>query len=303
AAAAAAGRERAGILVELGDPVGAVVELKRLADAFAGRAESYEALIQAAEIELAELKAPTAALTTLAVFDESAQRVARPTMHEAGLVEVDARLALGELDRAYDKAGAVIAYGAEKECAERARYARGFVSFLRGESATALQELRDMVEHHTGGKLANDAIELMLIISDAQEMGDSGQSSLYAGALLAETQGDRATASSLLDTVATRYPGTTVAAAAPLRLGEIAEHEGDTRTALDTYARALRESESIAVKAEAQLRRGRILKVLPGRSDDAAREFEAVLEELPPNHLSGEARRELEAMRRKGGRE
>ncbi len=303
AAAAAAGSERAGILVELGDPEGAVAELKRLAEAFNGRPESHAALIEAAEIELSELGDPAAALATLAVFGENADRIARPTLHEAGLVEVDARLARGELDMAYLKAGAIVAGGAEKETAERARYARGFTSFLRGENATALTELRDMVEHHIGGRLANDAIRLMLVISDAMESGDDEQASLYASALRAEVTGDAETATLLLDRVATEYNGTAVSSEALLRLGSLAERGGDAREALDAYERALTESGSIIVKAEARLRRGLILKSMRGRESEAVREFEALLDELPPNHLSGEARRELEELRRKGAGE
>jgi len=303
AAAAAAGSERAGILVELGDPVGAVSELKRLAGVFAGRPDSYAALIEAAEIELHELDDPAAALTTLEAFRINTGGIARPTLHRAGLVEVDARLARDELDLAYRKAGAIVAGGAEDETAERARYVMGLVSFLRGEHAAAVTELREMVESFVGGRLANDAIRLMLIVSDAMESGDEEQASLYASALKAEVTGDIRTATEILDTVATRFAGMTVASEALLRLGSLTEARGELREALDVYARALGESESIAVKAEARLRRGRIMKTMRGREDDAIREFGALLEELPPNHLSGEARRELESLRRKGASE
>jgi tetratricopeptide (TPR) repeat protein len=303
AAAAAAGSERAGILVSLGDPEGAAAELKQVADAFAGRPESYAALIDAAKIELTELGDPTAALATLTPFHENADRVARPTLHEAGLVEVDAHLALGELDTAYDQAGAILAGGAEKEIAEQAAYARGFVSFLRGENTTALTELHDMVEQHVGGLLANDALRLMLVISDALETGDAEQTSLYAAALRADAEGDEVTAVALLDSVASRYGGMMVGSEALLRLGALAERRGDARRALDAYERALSESPSIVVKAEARLRRGLILKTVPGRESEAVREFETLLDELPPNYLSGEARRELETLRRQGGGE
>ncbi len=300
AAAAAAGSERAGILVELGDPEGAVAELKRLAEAFAGRPESYAALIEAAETELHELDDPTASLATLAAFHDNVGGIARPTFLRAGLVELDARLARGELDLAYEKAGAIIAGGAEKETAERAGYARGFISFLRGENAAAITELRETVEKHVGGRLANDAIRLMLVISDAQEAGDEEQAALYASALLAEVTGDARSAARVLDTVATRYAGTTLGSEALLRLGSLTERTGEPRDALDVYERALAASESIVVKAEARLRRGMILKTMRGHENEAIREFEALLDELPPNHLSGEARRELETLRRKG---
>jgi len=303
AAAAAAGSERAGILVELGDPVGAVSELKRLADVFAGRPDSYAALIQAAEIELRELDDPAAALTTLEAFQVNTGGIARPTLHRAGLVELDARLARDELDLAYAKAGAIVAAGAEDETAERARYVMGFVSFLRGEDAAAITELREMVESHVGGRLANDAIRLMLVISDAMESGDEEQASLYASALRSEVTGDTRGAAETLDTVATRFAGMTVASEALLRLGSLAEENGEPREALDVYERALTASESIVLQAEARLRRGMIMKTMRGREDEAIREFEALLDELPPNHLSGEARRELEALRRKGAGE
>ncbi len=300
AAAAAAGSERAGILVELGDPEGAVAELKRLAGVFVGRPESHAALIEAAETELHELNDPAASLATLDVFRVNTGGIARPTLHRAGLVEVDARMARGEFDLAYAKAGAIVAGGAEGETAERARYAAGLVSFLRGENATAITELREMVEGHVGGRLANDAIRLMLVISDAIETGDEEQAALYASALRAEVTGDTRAALETLDTVATRYAGMTVAAEALLRLGSLTEASGELRDALGVYERALAASESIVVKAEARLRRGMIMKTMRGREDEAILEFEALLDELPPNHLSGEARRELEDLRRKG---
>ncbi len=303
AAAAAAGSERAGILVELGDPEGAVAELKRLAGVFTGRPDGYAALIEAAGIELHELGDPAASLATLEAFRVNTGGIARPTLHRAGLVEVDARLARGEFDLASQKAGGIIAGGAEDETAERARYTQGLVSYLRGENATAITELREMVEDHVGGRLANDAIRLMLVISDAQEAGDEEQANLYASALRAEITGDTRSALEILDTVATRYAGMTVASEALLRLGSVTEATGERRDALEVYERALTASESIVIQAEARLRRGMILKAMRGREDEAIREFEALLDELPPNHLSGEARRELEMLRRKGAGE
>jgi len=301
AAAAAAGRERAGILVELGDAKGAVEELKRLAATFGNRPEGRSALIEAARVELAVLGDPASALLTLEPFEVDQERTARPTLHEAWMVEVDARIAMGDFDAAYTRAGEVIAGGAEKETLERALYARGFISFLRGENQTAIVELRDMVEQHVGSRLANDALRLMLVISDAQESGDAEQATLYASALRAEATGDVEAAMEILDEVAGRYVGMTVSSEALLRLAALVREHGRVHDALDVYDRAFVESESIVVRAEARLRRGLILKTMRGREDEAADEFEALLDELPPNHLSGQARRELEALRRRGG--
>jgi len=46
------------------------------------------------------------------------------------------------------------------------------------------------------------------------------------------------------------------------------------------------------------MRRGDILQEHLGRTDDALDAYAEILEELPPNYLSGEARRKFDRLRR-----
>ena len=82
--------------------------------------------------------------------------------------------------------------------------------------------------------------------------------------------------------------------------GGLAEVAGDLEAALAIYGRIASGVEAIAVRAEAMMRRGRILKEMSGRGGEAIAQFQAVLDDLPPNWLSGEARREIERVRRGG---
>ena len=89
-----------------------------------------------------------------------------------------------------------------------------------------------------------------------------------------------------------------VASEAMMLRGGLAEISGDPEAALSIYGRIVNEIEAIAVRAEAMMRRGRILKGMDGREKEAIAQFQAVLDDLPPNWLSGEARREIERVRR-----
>ncbi len=296
--AALAGIGAADILVALGEPSDAVVELKRVAAAFSGRADGSEALLLAARIELEQISDPEAALATVASIDREFPRRAAELADEAAMIAVDAHMALGDLDSAYTLAGELEERNPREGVAERAGFARGYISFLRHDGPRALEELRGTVEGHLSGKLVNDALRLMLVISDAEEAGDESMFTVFADAHAAFLSGDTELAAGLLDDVARTYPTAMVASEAMMLRGGLAEMAGDYEAALSIYGRIVTEIEAIAVRAEAMMRRGRILKGMNGREREAIAQFQAVLDDLPPNWLSGEARREIERVRR-----
>jgi tetratricopeptide (TPR) repeat protein len=297
--AALAGIGAADLLVELGRPADAVVELKRVAAAFNSRADGGEALLLAARIELEQMSDPEAALATVASIDREFPRRAVHLAEEAAMIAVDAHMALGDLDTAYRLAAELQERNPREGVAERAAFARGYISFLRHDARRALEEFRGMVEEHLSGKLVNDALRLMLVISDAEEAGDDAMFTMFADARAALLTGETELAAGLLAQVVRAYPKATVASEAMMLRGGLAEMAGDPEAALSIYGRIVTEIEAIAVRAEAMMRRGRILKNMDGRESEAIAQFQAVLDDLPPNWLSGEARREIERVRRK----
>ncbi len=298
--AALAGIGAADLLVELGDPAAAVIELKRVASSFDGRTDGSEALLLAARIELEQMSDPEAALATVASIDREFPRRAIRLAEEAAMIAVDARMALGDFDIAYRLAGELQGRDPHAGVAERVAFARGYILFLRHDGPGALEEFRGMVEERLSGKLVNDALRLMLVISDAEEAGDSAMFTMFADASGALLAGETRRADGLLEDVAETYPTAMVASEAMMLRGGLAELAGDPEAALAIYGRVVSEVDAIAVRAEAMMRRGRILKEMDGRGGEAIAQFQAVLDDLPPNWLSGEARREIERVRRGG---
>jgi tetratricopeptide (TPR) repeat protein len=296
--AATAGIEYAHILVGEDDPRGAIKKLKEVGQAFAGEPVGGEALLEAARIELKELGDPEAALATTAELSAGGPRRVRRIEHEVSLLDAEAYLALGQFAQARERAQSVAEEREKGEIREQALFLMGYASFLALDVDRALNELRTMVEDETSGKLANDALRLMLAIAEAKETQDLGPITLFAHARAARLAGDTRTALELLSELASTYPMSGVAVEGLLLRGEIMEDQGDYRDALDVYGELIDATDRIPARAEAMMRRGDILSERLGRADDALDGYARILEELPPNYLSGEARRKLDRLRR-----
>jgi tetratricopeptide (TPR) repeat protein len=296
--AATAGIESARILVAEGDPRGAIEKLKEVGAAFAGEPVGGEALLEAARIELEDLGDPEAALATTAELSSGFPQRVRRIEHEVSLLDAEAYLALGQFAQARERAESVAEEREKGEIRERALFLVGYASFLALDVDRALNELRTMVEDETSGKLANDALRLMLAIAEAKETQDLGPITLFAHAKAARLAGDTRTALQLLSDLASTYPASGVAVEGLLLRGEIMEDQGDYRNALEVYDELIGATERIPARAEAMMRRGDILSERLGRADDALDAYSAILEQLPPNYLSGEARRKLDRLRR-----
>ena len=295
-AGVAAGRIRAA----LGDSEGALAELKEIGRQYTAYSAGGEALLAAAEIELVDLEDPESALATLEELLEGDRRRGRQLVQEARLREVDAYLALGQFDEAYAEAESLVSEKAPAAIRERAMFSLGFVSFLKLDVERALSEFRAMVEDEAAGKFVNDALRFMLIIAESEEDLGSDPIALFASAQAASLRGDRREARRLLAELADRYPGTSVGVEGLLLGAALAVEQGDYDDALRVYAEILETADSIPARAEALMRRGDIFLNDLDREEEAAREYAAVLKDLPPNALTGEARRKLEDIR-KGG--
>jgi tetratricopeptide (TPR) repeat protein len=296
--AALAGIEAARILVGEGDPSGAVRELKDVGGSYVGEPVAGEALLEAARIELDDLSDPGAALATIAELRGGAPTRLRRIGDEVVLLEADAFLALGRFADAHERAESVAEEREKGEVRERALFTKGFASFLALDIDRALDELRTMVEDESSGKLTNDALRFMLAIAEAKEASDLGAITLFSRAHAARLAGDGEAASELLTELWSAYPATGMAVEGLLLRGELAEDDGDYREALEIYEEAIDATERIPARAEAMMRRGDILRDEMGRTDDALDAYARIIEDLPPNYLSGEARRKFDRLRR-----
>ncbi|MCK4409287.1 MAG: hypothetical protein KAW67_04335, partial [Candidatus Eisenbacteria sp.] len=182
-----------------------------------------------------------------------------------------------------------------------AMFALGFISFLKHDHTRAIEEFRAMIEADAAGTLVNDALRLMLVIANAQEAGDDEPVNLLADAHAARIRGDSRSSRELLEALSNKRTGAAVEVEALLLLGAAATVADEPRRAIAYYDRIIKGSEGITARAEAMMRTGDILSVKMGRRREAMDRYLAILEDLPPNTLSGEARRKLDRLRRGEG--
>ena len=177
-------------------------------------------------------------------------------------------------------------------------FSLGFISFLKHDYDRSLEEFRVMVEANSASVLVNDALRLMLAIASAQEAGDTSPIDLLADAHASRLAGDRDLSEDLLLELADRRTGEPVETEALLLLGAYAASDDDPERAIAYYDRIITETEAITARAEAMMRKADTLRYAMGRKREAADQYLAILEDLPSNSLSGEARRKLDGLRR-----
>jgi tetratricopeptide (TPR) repeat protein len=296
-AAARAGIAAARLLVDAGDPEGAVDELRAVADAFGTSNKGAEALYRAARVELDDLHDAEAALATVSEMRSRFGERARRYEHDAVLIEVDAYMMEGRFDEAHERAGALTGEDTEPELRERAEFARGFSSFLEHDYDRATSEFKSMIEADAAGELVNDGLRLMLAIAQAKDAGVTEPVDLLADAQAARLTGDRERARDLLESVAEARTGEAVQAEALLLLGSDEAASGHYGRAIEYYDRIIRGIEAITPRAEAMMRKADILSQRGDRSG-AMEQYLALIEELPDSILTGEARRKLDRLRR-----
>jgi len=299
--AARAGAAAARILAETGDPVGAVLELRAVAHAFEGSSRGAQALFEAARVELDVLKNPVAALATIAELRERFGERARRMNDDATLIEVDAYMKQGRLDEAYERSTGLTRDEVPDNIRESAMFALGFISFLKHDHTRAIEEFRVMVEAEAAGVLVNDALRLMLVIANAQETGDDEPVNLLADAHAARIRGDDQMSRELLEALSSKRTGAAVEAEALLLLGAGATVADEPRQAIAYYDRIIEGSDGITARAEAMMRTGDIFSLKMEQRRKAMDRYLAILEDLPPNILTGEARRKLDRLRREEG--
>jgi len=300
-AAARAGTAAAKLLAVSGDPEGAVLELRAVADAFEGSNRGADALYEAARLELDDLLDPAAAVATVEELRSRFGQRAHRIEDDAILIEVDANMMRGRFGDAHERAGSLMREGVREDIAERAAFARGFASFLGHDYDASTEEFRAMIESSPQSDSVNDALRLMLAMTTAQESGDMGPVDLLADAHAALLAGDEPRARERLETLASARTGAAVEAEALLLLGASATADGRYGDAIDHYDRIIDGVTAITPRAEAMMRKADILRLKLNRRGDAMDQYLAILENLPDNTLSGEARRKLDQLRREEG--
>jgi len=259
-----------------------------------------EALLEVARLELGTLGDPEAAMETVSEILEEPRIRGKRLVEESALLRVEALMAMNRLEDAHASATELLRGRVHEDIEPRVAYARAFSSFLSHERMRALDEFREMVEGDPSGSLVNDALRVMLVIAEAEEELGSGPVDLLADAHSAFLRGDREAGYAALAEIADGYVGSAVATEGLLLLAAFSSADEDYERALATYSRVLEESGSMTARAEALMRSGDILLRELGRPDDAMDAYSRILEELPENALSGEARRKIDAVR-KGG--
>lgn len=272
--------------------------LRATGERYAQLPEGGEALLEAARIELNIKHDPEAAMSTVDGLLGERRGRGKRLEEEAKLLRVDALMALGRFDDAHAAATELLSRKLDASVEDKAVYALGFSSFLAGERRRALDELRSMIQADPSGRLVNDALRIMLVIAEAEESADTGPASLLAEAHLAHLRGDEAEAARRLDDVVRAGGGGAAATEALLLLGAVESRDGNYEAALATYERVMNETSSMSAKAEALMRSGDIMLNTLGRPDAAVTKYAAILEDLPTNALTGEARRKIDAIRK-----
>jgi tetratricopeptide (TPR) repeat protein len=257
-----------------------------------------EALLEVARLELGALGDPGAAMETVSeILDEPRSRGKR-LVEESALLRVEALMAMNRFEDAHASATELLRGRLHEDIEPRVAYARAFSSFLSHERIRALDEFREMVEGDPSGSLVNDALRVMLVIAEAEDELGSGPVDLLADAHSAFLRGDREAGYAALAEIADGYVGSAVATEGLLLLAAFSSADEDYERALVTYSRVLEESRSMTARAEALMRSGDILLRELRRPDDAMDAYSRILEELPENALSGEARRKIDAVRK-----
>lgn len=296
---AAMGGMRAALLdSKLGEHERAVASLNELAQVFAGKSAGAQALLEAARIELEALADADRSLATLERLTLDFAKLPDELLEDVELLKIAAYLSLGRLDDVYDAASRLAAGPGTRDVKSRAMFERAYVSFQRGDAERSLEEFRELISNDVSGHLVNDALRLMLLVSEAQESGDTETLAVFATAHLASRTGKTELARELLSSIVDPSLETPVAVAAAMLDGALAEDAGDTRAALAVYARVAGSSAPLSARAEAMIRTGDI-HADGGRNDEALGSYRAVIDELPPNFLSGEARRKIERLARR----
>lgn len=254
-------------------------------------AEASEALLRVARLQAQTLGDPQAALSTLSRFDSS--RPAPDLYRRVLSLRADCHLRLDSLASAADQWRQLITDPAARGAAE---FGLAEIAFFGGHFDTAAAYIDSLVLRHPAHPLANDALELLLLIDAHGTPGSITSNALVvlARARLHERQGR--------DDLA-RKDRAWLRTQAPLGLRhqsllESAAHNEaeDVALALQLYDEILASEPEARAAVGAALGRARMLEAL-GQPEAALRAYETAVLATPLDPRTPDARRHITRLR------
>lgn len=262
---------------------------RQLADQYPGRPEAAQALLRVGQLILRQgedLQVARAALERVLSADRSGRWRGEARQ---GLAECDLRA--GDLAGARDAYEALLADGAATR--PEALYGLAEVALYEGRYDAVVERGDSLVARHADHDLANDALELQLLVD---EFGDRGQGlAAYAGALLLERQGRSDEAEAAWEALAETGPEG-LRARSLLRWARLCRQPD---VSLSLYERVVRTWPESPYGLDARLGRAALLERLRGPKQ-ALPEYEAALLAHPESARAPQVRLEIERLRRLG---
>lgn len=278
-----------------GDVRGALASLERISTERPGTGTGGRALLESARLYQEYLDDPAGALRVYErLKDDPMIGHHRPDML---LMMADCYVRLDRLPEAAAVYRLVPAEAFDPEDAEEAAFMTAEVEFFRGEADSARALYQTMAEAYPRSLRADDAAGRYVLLNKYQALG-GGEAVAILGRLdWARHVKNGAAVDSTAQLLIDRYPGGELAAEAYLARAEIAESRGDHAAALAHLDAIVSGMPTERRRAEALSRQAAILLAM-GRTADALGKLETLLADHPGSILAGDARRQVEALRR-----
>lgn len=181
--------------------------------------------------------------------------------------------------------------------AQEARFKVARTSYFKGDFQWAQVQL-DVLKKSTSQLMANDAMELNLLISD-NSLEDSTQTALkkYARADLLEFQNKHSEAIALLDDILTNHKGEKIEDEALLKQGAIFEETGQYAKAEENYLKIITYYNDDILADDAHYRLAKLYEEKLGQPDKAKAQYEAIIFNFADSIYFVEARKKYRTLR------
>ena len=181
--------------------------------------------------------------------------------------------------------------------AQEARFKVARTSYFKGDFEWSQVQL-DVLKKSTSQLIANDAMELSLLIRD-NTLEDSTQTALkkYARADLLEFQDRDAEAIAILDDILINHKGEKIEDEALLKQGEIFEKKGEYLKAEDNYLKIIQFYGEDILADDAHFRLAKLYEERLDLADKAKAQYEAIIFKYADSIYFVEARKKYRSLR------
>lgn len=181
--------------------------------------------------------------------------------------------------------------------AQEARFKVAQTSYFKGDFEWAQVQL-DVLKKSTSQLMANDAMELSLLIRD-NSLEDSTQTALkkYARADLLAFQERNTEAIAALDDILTNHKGESIEDEAWLKQGEIYEKMGEYPKAVDNYLKIIQFYKDDILADDAHYRLAKIYETKLDQPDKAKEQYEQIIFDHADSIYFVEARKRFRMLR------